>query len=327
MDAEYIQKVKDTQISLERYERFNRLRLEANELNRTRRNELVDLVNNILQAEGCPLINNAHIKFYPQYVGNTGFGDVIDQSLTRIIYNYYYPAAKNGEYAHFTDLTALDSILKSKKIRLTSTIKRKDDKEYKLFYEDANITGFKRPYNIDFTVDENLMRDLFYISLTKNQDTSVDIKRGMWQYFGRGGYGVKLVFDIDIIHSDFREVCYAEGSKQLLKKLNDEIGITFDKPLVFNSISKIGSFYIHEDFKDEFETRILVKNGSDDYPFPFKIFDATTIPYIELDFEGELGKIMPVKIQPGMFCNRDDVQKIVESSGLNIQVLPNATSL
>jgi hypothetical protein len=327
LSKEYIEQIKK---QMEKFEWYENLRHEAEVLNRTRRQELVDLVNSILSEEHCPPITVSQIKFYPQYIGNTGIGLPIDKGLTKIIYNYYYPPAPNGEYAHFTDLSALESILTFKKIRLTSTIKRKNELEFKLFYEDHDIDGFKRPADAS-TQDEQLMNDLFYLSLTENRESLIDIKRGMWKYFGKGGTGVKLIFDISTVHSDFRKVYYPDSpfstDKKLMIKLMERINATFGKPFLFNSISKFGAFYIHSDFDDECETRYLIKRHSDDYPFSFSIQHQGTIPFIELDFVSPWGSFLPIKVQPGLNCNRAAVQSIVDASGLTLEVLPSATSL
>lgn len=327
LSKEYIEQMKK---QMDKFEWYEKLRQEADILNRTRRQDLVDLVNTILGEEHCPHITENQIKFYPQYIGNTGIGMPIDKGLTKIIYNYYYPPSPEGEYAHFTDLVALESILSSQKIRLTSTIKRKDDLEFKLFYEDHDIEGFKRPADAS-TQDELLMNDLFYLSLTENKESAIDIKRGMWQHFGKGGTGVKLIFDIKTNHSDFRRVYYPNSAydvdKQLVKKLMEGINNEFTKPFVFNSISKFGAFYIDSGFDDECETRYLVKRLSDDYPFPFVVQYQDTIPFIELDFVSPWGSLLPIKVQPGLNCDRTEVQRIIYASGLTIEVLPNATSL
>ncbi len=327
LSKQYIEQIKQ---QLEKDKWYAGLHREAEVLNNTRKMELLNLVNAVLTEENCPLITDNQIKFYPQYVGNTGIGMPIDKGLTKIIYNYYYQPAPNGEYAHFTDLVALESILKSKKIRLTSTIKRKDDLEFALFYEDHDIEGFKRPIDAS-TQEEALMNDLFYLSLTENKEPSIDIKRGMWQHFGKMGTGVKLIFDIVTTHVDFRTVYYPNSpysvNKQLVSKLIERINTVFGKPFVFNSISKFGSFYIHSDFDDECETRYLVKRFSDDYPFPFIVQYHNTIPYIELDFVSPWGALLPIKVQPGLNCDRTVVQRIVDESGLTVEVLPNAISL
>jgi hypothetical protein len=313
---------------INRMNRIEKLKQEANNLNRTRLQDLVNIVNNVLLTEGCPLINDTQIRFFPSYVGDTGVGATMDKQLSKIIYDYYFPKADSGLYAHFTSKEVLQSILSSQKVRLTSTIKRKGDGEFKLFYDDHLVDGYTKPYNAKSTYDEYLMSELFYMSLTKNQDESTDMKRGLWSYFGRGGHGVKLIFDIQSNHIDFRKVYYQSyqslTQRALLHKLNSAVQTEFKRPLVFASISKIGSFYISLSFQDEFETRFLVKYASDDYPFPFEIKKDGDIPYIELDFYSMFGTFLPVKVQPGFYCDKNEVEKIVSSSGLNIEVLNNA---
>lgn len=317
-------------VQLEKMKFYDALRVEANQLNRTKKTELVLMINEILSKFNCPLINENQIKFYPQYIGNTGIGTPIDKQLTKIIYDHYYPAAKSGTYAHFTNLEALDGITNQRKLRLTSTYKRKDDLEFALFYVDHNIEGFKNATSTSASNDE-LMKNLFYISLTADQAMEIDIQRGIWDYFGVQGTGVKLIFDIETEHIDFRDVHYPNPKKtkstQLFSRLENKIYSTFRKHLLFNSISKVGSFYIDSKFKDEFETRFLIKNLSDDYFFNFEILNFNGIPYIELDFISEWAKIEPVKVQPGAECDCKLVQEILKKNDSKAVILPNATHL
>lgn len=328
LSAEYLNQIKQ---GLEKQKQHQRLRQAANLLNQTRKKDLVEIINATLNEEHCPLITEAQIQFYPQYIGNAGIGMPIDKGLTKIIYDYYYPPASLGQYAHFTDLFALESILTNQKIRLTSTIKRKDEAEFELFYEHHDeIDGYSRDFGTSI-YSEDLMKDLFYISLTDNQDSVIDIKRGMWRYFGKNGEGVKLIFEISTEHGDFRRVYYPNSNssknKQLVKKLTERISSEFSMPLLFNSISKFGAFYIDAGYEDESEARFLIKKFSDDYPFPFTIHHKDNIPYIELNFESPWGIFKPIQVQPGLKCSRDEVQQIVDQSGLNIEVLSNATSI
>lgn len=312
-------------------EEMDRLSAQARKNNIERIDELVTLVNEILIEEGCETIDKTQIKFYMEFIGNFSVGETMDNKLSHIIFQYYYPTAQSGEYAHFTSIEALESILTNQKIRLTSMLKRKDEWEFKLFYEEHDITGYTRQHG-GATYDEYLMSELFYLSLTKNQDSDTDIKRGMWGHFGKGGTGVKLVFDISTNHIDFRKVCYQNDRVQngvaLLQKLDAAIMARFNMPFVFESESKVGGFYISKIFNDEFETRYLIKKGSSNYPFPFQILqNENGIGYIELDFVSRWGNFTPVKIQPGLNCDRNRVLQIVQNSGLNIEVLPNAVSL
>jgi len=311
---------------------IDKLRIAAMKNNEEKLSELVSFVNEILLSEGCQTIDSTQIKFYPQSIGNTFIGETLTSTyLSEIIYRYYYPTAPSGIYAHFTTLEALESILVTeKKIRLTSMIKRKDDWEFKLFYEEHGITGYTREVG-NTTLDETLMRELFYMSLTDNKTEEIDIKRGIWNYFGVYGKGVKIIFDISTQHIDFRKVCYQnekiKNKEALLHKLEKGIYEKYKQHFVFASVSKIGGFYISKLFTDEFETRYLIKNGSGSYQLPFTFpiqYNPDQVPYISLNFHSKWGNFIPIKVQPGKNCERDKVLQIVNDSGLGLEVLPNA---
>jgi hypothetical protein len=108
MNDEYFEKVKAAiQKSIE-YEKLEKI---ANELNRTQLNDLIKLVNKILKEQTGETIDENHIKFYPQYIGNTGIGNTLNKKLSNIIFDSYYPKANEQEYAHYTNVSALKGII------------------------------------------------------------------------------------------------------------------------------------------------------------------------------------------------------------------------
>ncbi len=332
MNDQYFEKIK---VAVQKSIEYEKLEKIADELNKTELENLLQVVNTILLEKTGQTIEKEHIKFYPQYVGNTGIGETLNKKLSNIIFDYYYPKATEKEYAHYTSLTALKSILiETKKIRLTSALKRLKDNEFKLFYADHNLKGYEKEEN-GFSYDEHLMRDLFYLSFTEVKNEILDDTRFLWDSFGKSGKGVKLVFEIETNHVDFRKVFYqgdeTNPESSLLNLLAKEIYDKYDeKVFVYSGVSKMGSFYIDDKFNKEIESRYLVKRFSDDYgdKFNFEIkCDENDFPFIELDFESEWGNFKLTKIQPGKECNKLEVENIVKESGLKIEVLDNARNI
>lgn len=331
MNDEYFEKVKAAiQKSIE-YEKLEKI---SNELNKTQLNDLIEMVNKILQEQTGETIDKNHIKFYPQYIGNTGIGNTLDKKLSNIIFDYYYPKATEQEYAHYTSVSALKGIIcDTKKIRLTSTIKRLKDNEFKLFYADHNLKGYEKEEN-GVSYDEQLMRDLFYISFTEVKNELLEDTRFLWDNFGGSGKGVKLIFEIKTNHTDFRKVFYKDqktkSESSLLHVLAKKIYDKYEKVFVYAGVSKMGSFFIDEKFNKEIETRFLIKRWSDDYgdKFNFEIKnDENGHPFIELDFNSEWGEFKLTKIQPGKECDKQQIEKLVSESGLSIEVLNNARNI
>lgn len=330
MNDEYFERVKKQIDKMLKYEELEKI---AHQKNSTDIDELVDSVNSILENKTGQKISKNHIKFYPQYVGNTGIGETLDKKLSQIIFDYYYPVASESEYAHYTSVDVLKSILSQKKIRLTSTIKRLKDNEFKLFYSDYNLKGYEKTENGN-SLDEQLMSELFYISFTENKNEIWDDTRFLWDNFGKAGMGVKLIFDIETDHPDFRKVFYqseeTKSENSLLHSIAKMIDEKYQQVFVYAGVSKMGSFYIDEKFNQEIETRFLIKKWSDNYTndFDFEILkDENGFSYIELDFQSNWGNFKLKQIQPGTYCNKSEIEEIVCKSGMDIEVLKNAVSI
>lgn len=330
MNDEYFERVNKLIDKMLKYEKLEKV---AHQKNQDELNELVSSMNDILQKETGQQITKDHIKFYPQYIGNTGIGDTLDKKLSHLIFDYYYPKATETEYAHYTSVDALRSILEQKKIRLTSTIKRLKDNEFKLFYSDHKLKGYEKIEN-DSSYDEQLMADLFYISLTENQNEIWDDTRFLWDNFGNSGQGVKLIFDIETNHPDFRKVFYqgdeTKSENSLLHSIAKMIDEKYQQVFVYAGVSKMGSFYIDDRFNKEIETRFLIKKWSDNYSneFNFEILqDDNGFPFIELDFLSDWGNFKLKQIQPGANCDKSVIEDIVAKSNMDIEVLNKAVSI
>ncbi|TDO22373.1 hypothetical protein [Pedobacter duraquae] len=303
---------------------LNKLIAEAGKLNKDQKQELLTSVNESLINANCPVITAEQITFMPQSVGNWGMQD---STLTTIIFDHYYPPALDGQYAHFTDLNAFDSILKQKKMRLTSPLKRESDDEFIHVYDEYGMDGYQNSTH-PVSGKKALMENLFYLSLTGNQSSDIDMQRGMWDHFGNAGTGVKLVFQITVKnHDSFRKVFYPEISGDLSKDLITNlkrIAAIYDRPFVINRTSRLGAFYISNVFKDEYETRLLVKKLPE-MPFPFPVhINSAGIPFIELDFDNKLVNFNLIEVQPGFNCDRSHLQSILDSYHSSATLLPSA---
>lgn len=330
MNEEYFERVKKQVVKMQEYEEMEKI---SGQKNRTEINDLVSTINIILQDLTGQKITKDHIKFYPKYIGNTGIGETLDKKLSQIIFDYYYPKSAESEYAHYTSVAALKNILLHKKIRLTSTIKRLKDNEFKLFYSDYNLKGYEKVENGN-SYDENLMSQLFYISLTESKNELFDDTRFLWDNFGNAGKGIKLIFDIETNHPDFRKVFYqnneTKSEDSLLHRIAKMIDEKYQQVFVYAGVSKMGSFYIDDKFNKEIESRFLIKKWSDNYSqdFNFEILeDDDGFPFIELDFQSEWGNFNLKQIQPGSNCDKSIIEDLVAKSNLDIEVLNNAISI
>ncbi|WP_071505374.1 hypothetical protein [Arsenicibacter rosenii] len=317
LTPEQIQQYKE---SFERMQRYDERLKIADNLNREKLDELVDLVNEIFARNNVvDRIDKSHIRFNADYIGN--IVKIDDKKLSEIIFNEIYPKPTLKLYSHFTNFNAACSILKNKELWLFNLINNFGADEFRLFYEEHNIDGykhFKETFGIK-TDYRSLMSEIFSLCLTSDNNTSPDL----WNYFGYSGTGIKLTFEIESKIPDFREVYYSNKDNPqkipFLADLFDTILSKYNYPLNFTYISKIGAFYIHGKFDNEQEYRFLVKRTSDIYnawDFVPVVFN-NDITYIVLPFSSRLAEFKLKKVTKGPRCsdtNFDIIKSILQTN-------------
>lgn len=299
LTPEQIKSIKDKIDSMLRYDEQLRI---AKQNNLEKLDELVSVVNTILKKNSInETIDKTQIKFYADYIGN--ISNIEDKKLSEIIFNAIYPKPLLDKYSHYTTFNGACSILKNKEFWIFNLIKNFDDEEFRLFYEQHNITGY-RDLSETFGIKtdyRSLMAEQFSLCLTSENNASPSL----WNYFGYKGTGIKLTFEIDSHIPDFREVYYSNKNNptqiKLISELSQTIADKYNYIFNFSNISKIGAFYIHGKFNNEKEYRFLVKRTSDDYnawnfePIIFK----DDITYIVLPFESRLASFKLKKVSKG----------------------------
>jgi hypothetical protein len=275
--------------------------------------ELVGIVNAIFKKNNInETINKTHIKFYADYIGN--ISNIEDKKLSKIIFDAIYPKPLLERYSHYTTFKGACSILKNKEFWIFNLIKNFDAEEFRLFYEQHNVTGY-RDLSETFGIKtdyRSLMAEQFSLCLTSENNKSPSL----WNYFGYKGTGIKLTFEIDSHIPDFREVYYSDKNNptqiKLFSELSQEIFDKYNYIFNFSNISKIGAFYIHGKFNNEKEYRFLVKRTSDDYdawnfePIIFK----DDVTYIVLPFESRLASFKLKKVSKGPNVSSSDFEVI-----------------
>ena len=178
--------------------------------------------------------------------------------LGQFFFGNFFPQNSGPEYHHFTPPESFRGIIASGKIRLSAVLKRFSEEEFRPFYDDHEIDGYKKRLEAGVPMEQRFVRDTFFWSLTSpNLDAREE--QNMWDCFA-GQDGVRLVFSITDVHTDLRRVYYPTGTKNipLLKQMMG-VACRSDKFLVFNGLSKMGFFYLPRMFKPENETRLLIK--------------------------------------------------------------------
>lgn len=269
-------------------------------------------------------MNEIHVlpdsKTVIEYTSSSG-------NLSQALINHYFPPILDtSRQAHFTTLDNLELILTSQSLRLYTLLKRVNEQEFKPFSEDFGLTGYLdekdgEPYY------KTLMSDLFYTSFTS--PTLVD-EPYMWNVFGAGGKGVKIIFEISVIQSrsELRPVIYRtknQAAGSLIKKLIERIKNECNRHLIMRGISRVGAFYLPLGYslEKEEETRLLIKSWGEG-PAHGLIKERGTKAYIPLklgDGSNQFCELNIVEVQAGEKCNEDKVVTLLNDAGLsNVQV-------
>lgn len=292
---------------------------------------LVRDINAVLEHKQCSRISPDDIWVNNRAVTNLMTSDPGKENLSQIIYDHYFKRANSGVYSHYTSLDAFRSIVLSQRIRLTSPIKRIKQGEYSLFYDKYKAFQFKDSISHP-GLHRDSMVDLFYISLVKDGSQAYGSSRNMWSDFGDCHRGVRIIFDVNSRHPDFRHVHYTDASTphkcDLLRMLH-EVCERYNRQFVFASVSKIGAFFVSKSFEDENEVRFLVKKDSDSYGFPFRVKCRLAIPcapYIEMPFDHDFATLKITAVEPGSNCDVDRLNRIVCESGLDIHIQTRANA-
>jgi hypothetical protein len=247
--------------------------------------------------------------------------------LSEIIFDHYYPRPQTTSFYHFTSLDSAIKILDSKKFRLYNLIKNYDFDEFKTFYEDHNLDGYKKSYAPDGDLyEDHIMKRTFSLSLTEKSRVTASQESYMWNVFSNNHQGVKLEFDIKSQHVDFRDIYYKDFSTSLndllFNDLDQHFKNKYKRQFVLSKISKIGGFYLPSSYDIERETRFLVKEHTDDYDFNFSITqEDKDVAYIELPFSSNYANFDIKAIHLGKSCNIKIAEDSLNKLGLSSLII------
>jgi len=122
--------------------------------------------------------------------------------------------------------------------------------------------------------------------------------------------GVRIEFEIDTNHCDFRKIYYKDSNfnpnNLLINELNLAIENNYNRKLFISGISKIGMFYLPGSYKIENEVRFAIKQHTDDYEFNF----SDDLDYILLPFKSDYATFKINKIKIGENCTEEQIQEI-----------------
>lgn len=229
-------------------------------------------------------------------------------TLSDILFDFYYPKPTGDRFYHFTTLEAAIKIVESRHFRLTNLTKNYDYGEFRPFYEQHNLHGYEQNVTPNGDLFEDyLMNQTFALCLTNKQAVADEQERYLWEVFAEDKAGVALEFQVTTTHPDFREILYDNRKEvnglKLINALTAFIENRFGRQFTFSKVSKFGGFYLPSTYEIETETRFLIKEHTDDYPFNFQKHPlGGAAEYIELPFESRYGEFALKRIILGDKC-------------------------
>ena len=291
--------------------------------------DAVDTINSIFQKHGIKnKISGADIEFSNSFLWDKQYSvwnEELDSTLylrkrklSDIIFNHYYKKPENTTFYHFTSYNNFISIVKNKELWLFNLIKRFNEGEFRLFYSDHGFTGYETNTDHEGTImSKSLMSQTYYISFARASTIPLEEEENLWYSFGDGGLGVRLEFEITPNYPDFRNIFYKQeglaGNQLLINELSNEIKRKYNRIFSIAGLSKIGGFYLQGDFDTEHETRLLIKEFTDDYKFYFTpILFSGDVKYIKLKFDNPYVNIRLKSVQPGFHINDNRVEIVLD---------------
>jgi hypothetical protein len=324
MTSEDIQKIKKS----------IRLNRETENLNRASLSDAVDLVNSIItqnEYNNSSTITIDDVEFTDNFFKDKSIpkrsvietadadGKNITQinldffqtaKLSNILFDIYYPKPTEKLFYHYTKISALSHILKGN-LKLNSLIRNENYEEFQTFYSDHNILGYFENVDEDGNnMKDVLMKEIYTFCMASKDNLNIENENSLWKSFGDNKNGVRIEFEVETNHSDFRKIYYKDRNftveNLLIKKLNINIENRFNRNLFIRGVSKIGMFYLPGSYKIENEVRFAIKKHTDDYKFDF----SDNADYILLPFNSEYAKFKINKIKIGENCTKEQIQEI-----------------
>jgi len=220
----------------------------------------------------------------------------LDEDYEYNFFNNLFYDHRLKEFYHYTSFSSLFYIINSGKLHLNSLVGLNDKSEIGLV---NNFMGRNAQAKLD-PVTMMYHNKHFIFCLSENKD-----QLNQWRLYGDDAAGVMIEFDIDHYHFAYRNILLSkitynlkvfEIIKNWLDNCKNELGVHFG----FYLIDFWKFFYKNEDYKDEAEIRLLIRNmdgdGHTTFPEQYKLNRYNMIvPYIEIACLGEKASFIKIK--------------------------------
>lgn len=225
---------------------------------------VIDEINQILVSHSVPERIDYGDLIFTENVATDAYRQ--NPCLSSAIVQHVWPSVSEKEVRHFTSRAAAISILSTRKLRLTSILKRFKEGEIETFCKDHNLDGYlEHDAHGDPIYKSLLMPNIFYASFTERYLLPDELQR-MWDGFAAGD-GVCITFKIRAKNPNFRRVKYQTeplASISLLKQITDCVRSFENRRFVMGGTSRISAFYLGKKYSPEMEYRMLHRLWGED---------------------------------------------------------------
>ena len=154
------------------------------------------------------IINQTNVKFFQS------------SKLSKILFDIYYPVPSENSFYHYTKISALKNILKGE-LKLKSLITNENYEEFKSFYTDHNMLGYFEKDIDGKDMNESLMSEIYTFCMASKTNLTNTKENSLWNSFGDSKKGVRIDFNIESEHCDFRKIFYKEKGYIILPFKNN----------------------------------------------------------------------------------------------------------
>lgn len=250
--------------------------------------EIIKEINTILKKHRI----DKGIKLEDLTITNNTVSDLVKSNsvLSDIIIDNIWPSIIEEEVYHFTTAKAAESILATKKFRLTNIEKRYKDNEIKSFCETHNLKGYLEPDAQGNPKYKTLIMPNTYYASFASEQISKDDEDYLWSSFASDD-GVRFKFKITASNPNFRKIVYKQGKNPiaLLKDLTETIRKNYHREFILKGISRLCSFFLGEEYKLENERRILYRDWGMLETKPIVLPNGNSYIEIPLNTMSEIG--------------------------------------
>jgi hypothetical protein len=210
------------------------------------------------------------------------------------------------ELDHYTRFSAFRSIISSGQLRLYWVRKNLSADELSSFASVHQLQGLVSP-GTPYYVE--LSEWLFYCSLTL---PGAGHEQNLWDLFGDRQRGVRLRFRVNPGAAELRPMHYGGAKPTLLVQINQKLKAKTGRIFFPHSISTIAAFYLPLGYRDEAETRLLLKKT------PHLIGRGTDggneYCAVPINQQNPICNIDLVSVTPGKYADRTEVNNLLATS-------------